>query len=72
MSKSSSERRVENHIQYGDSDDDVDDYEDEPFQPMRFRIRNRVVDNNDRRKCYECFESVKDCNDRKCKNPLVS
>ena len=72
MSKRSSERRVENHIQYGDSDHDVDDYEDEPFQPIRFRIRNRVVDNNDRRKCYECFKSIKDWNDRKRKDLLVS
>ena len=63
---------MKRHIQHGDSDDDIDDYEDEPFEPMCSRIRNRVVDNNDCRKCYERFESVKDWNDRKRKDLLVS
>lgn len=65
MSKSLGERQVEKHIPHGEADQDVDDYEDEPFQPMGSSIPNRVVDSNDRRKCYESFEGVKDWNDCK-------
>jgi len=47
-------------VPYGESDDGVDDYEDESFQPMGAGIPNRIIDNNNRRKCYERFKSIKE------------